>query len=172
MFPVSIIASYSPYDTRTYNHQACSSRTPPRDIGLQWCLVEDTACPHSSSYLPSKSSAAAWRIGGSPNLIIASCNGLRAIQCERPSWATTALLRLSHVLEHTSASKNDVPGKCFRLQATRSNDIDVFLPEMSKIEEKFWCIQYMSARHLSANLDLDSRFQHVYCYVLDECRDS
>ena len=36
-----------------------------------------------------------------------------------PSWATTALLRLSHVLEHTSASKNDVPAKCFRLQAIR-----------------------------------------------------
>ena len=32
----------------------------PRDIDLQWCLVElveDTACPEESSYLPSKSSA-------------------------------------------------------------------------------------------------------------------
>ena len=36
-------------------HQACSSSTPPRDIDLQWCLVEGTACPHSSSYPPSKS---------------------------------------------------------------------------------------------------------------------
>ena len=49
---------YSPYDIGTYNHQACSSRTPPRDIDLQRCLVrlvEDTACPQSPSYHPSKS---------------------------------------------------------------------------------------------------------------------
>ena len=46
----------APHTTREQNnHQACSSRTPPRDIDLQWCLVEDTACPHSSSYPPSKS---------------------------------------------------------------------------------------------------------------------
>ena len=32
---------------------------------------------------------------------------------------TTALLRLSHVLEHTSASKIDVRAKCFRLQTIR-----------------------------------------------------
>ena len=38
-------------------HQACSSRTPLRDIDLQWCLVEDIACLHSSSYLPSMSSS-------------------------------------------------------------------------------------------------------------------
>ena len=41
----------------TTKHQACSSRTPPRDINLQWCLAEDIACPHSSSYPPSKSSS-------------------------------------------------------------------------------------------------------------------
>ena len=40
-------------------------------------------------------------------------------ECGQPSWATTALLRLSHVLEHTSVSKIDVPAKCFRLQAIR-----------------------------------------------------
>ena len=40
-------------------------------------------------------------------------------KCGQPSWATTALLRLSHVLEHTSVSKIHVPAKCFRLQAIR-----------------------------------------------------
>ena len=52
---MSTIATYSSHDVGTNNHQACSSRTPPRDSHLQWCLVEDTACPHSSSYPPSKS---------------------------------------------------------------------------------------------------------------------
>ena len=55
----------------------------------------------------------------SPELIVTPCNGSRAIECGRPSWATTALLRLSHVLEHISASKIDVQAKCFRLQAIR-----------------------------------------------------
>ena len=36
-------------------HQACSSRTPPRNINLQWCLVENFACPPSLSYRPSES---------------------------------------------------------------------------------------------------------------------
>ena len=36
---------------------------------------------------------------GLPDLIVALCNGSRATECGRPSWATTALLRLSHVLK-------------------------------------------------------------------------
>ena len=105
-------------------------------IGTRGCALSLSTCRvrFRDTQRASSSQTAAWRIGGSPNLIIASCNGLRAIQCERPSWATTALLRLSHVLEHTSASKNDVPGKCFRLQATRCI---MLILTMQDIQERF-----------------------------------
>ena len=51
-------------------------------------------------------------------------------------------------------------------------DIDVSLSEWSKIEEKFWGMQYMYTRLFSANLDFDSELQHVFCWAPDECRDS
>ena len=72
-----------------------------------------------SAVLPTSSLHPAMACVSSTDLIVASCNGSRAVECGRPSWATTALLRLSHALEHTSASKNDVPAKCIRLQALR-----------------------------------------------------
>ena len=53
-----------------------------------------------------------------------------------------------------------------------ANDIDLSLPEWSNIEEKFWGMQDMNTRLLSANLDFDSRLQHVSCCVPDECPDS
>ena len=46
------------------------------------------------------------------------------------------------------------------------------LPEWSKIEEKFWGMQDMYTRLLSANLDFDSELQHVFCWEPDECRVS
>ena len=39
-------------------------------------------------------------------------------------------------------------------------------------EEKFRGTQDMNTHLLSANLDFDSRLQHVSCCVLDECLDS
>ena len=53
-----------------------------------------------------------------------------------------------------------------------ANDIDLSLPKWSNIEEKFWGMQDMNTRLLSANLDFDSRLQHVSCCVPDECPDS
>ena len=53
-----------------------------------------------------------------------------------------------------------------------TNDIDVSLPEWSKIEEKVWGMQVMHTRLLSANLDFDTRLRHVSCCVADECPDS
>ena len=47
-FPFLTIALYSSYTVASHKHQAC-----------QWCLVEDTACPQSSLFLPSKSCALA-----------------------------------------------------------------------------------------------------------------
>ena len=44
--------------------------------------------------------------------------------------------------------------------------------EWSKIEEKFWSMQDMYTRLLSANLDFDSELQHVFRWAPDECRDS
>ena len=41
-----------------------------------------------------------------------------------------------------------------------------------KSRKKFWGMQYMDTRLLSANLDFDSRFQHVSCCVPDKCHDS
>ena len=46
------------------------------------------------------------------------------------------------------------------------------LAEWSKIEEKFWGMQDMYTRLLSANLDFDSELQHVFWWEPDECRDS
>ena len=56
--------------------------------------------------------------------------------------------------------------------ALYTNDIDVFLPEWSKIEEEFWGMQDMYTRLLSANLDFDTELQHVLCWAPGECRDS
>ena len=49
-----------------------------------------------------------------------------------------------------------------------TNDIDVSRPEWSKIEEKFWGMQDMHTPLLLANLDFDSRLQHVSYCVPDE----
>ena len=46
------------------------------------------------------------------------------------------------------------------------------LPEWSKIEEKFWGMQDMYTRLLSASLDFDSEPQHVFCWAPDECGNS
>ena len=40
------------------------------------------------------------------------------------------------------------------------------------MEEKFWGMQDMYTRLLSANLDFDSELQHVFCREPDERRDS
>ena len=48
----------------------------------------------------------------------------------------------------------------------------VSLPDWSKIEEKFWGMQDMNTRLLLANLNFDSRLQHVSCCVPHECPDS
>ena len=42
---------------------------------LQWRLVEDIACPRSSSYLPSKSCAPAWRSNGPPTSSLPAAMG-------------------------------------------------------------------------------------------------
>ena len=74
-FPVLTIAVYSSYTVGSHKHQACSSRTPPRDIDLQWCLVEDTCL--SSVIVRIFRPCLTER--QSPDLTIASSNGLRAI---------------------------------------------------------------------------------------------
>ena len=43
---------------------------------------------------------------------------------------------------------------------------------MAKIEEEFWGMQDMNTRLLLANLEIDSRRQHVSCCLPDECPDS
>ena len=91
---------YSPYDTRTYNHQACSSRS---GVSLKTLLVLIHCRIFRPSHLLNSSLRLAtareqWNVGG------------RLGQPQHCFWL---------VLEHTSASKNDVPAKCFRLQATR-----------------------------------------------------
>ena len=78
-FPVLTIAVYSSYTVGSHKHQACSSRTPPRDIDLQWCLVEDTACPQSSFVSSVHVMCTCLTERQSPDLSIASRNGLRAI---------------------------------------------------------------------------------------------
>ena len=54
-------------------------------IGTRGCALSLSTCrvKFRDTQRASSSQTAAWRIGGSPNLIIASCNGLRAIQCGR-----------------------------------------------------------------------------------------
>ena len=42
----------------------------------------------------------------------------------------------------------------------------------SKIEEKFWSMQDMYTRLLSANLDFGSELKHVFWWELGVCRDS
>ena len=46
-----------------------------------------------------------------------------------------------------------------------TDGIDVSLLEWSKIEEKFWGMQDMSTRLLSANLDFDSRLTSLVVYL-------
>ena len=52
-----------------------------------------------------------------PDLIIASCNSSRPIECGRPSWQPPALLRFVACTRTPSASKRDVPSNCSRLQS-------------------------------------------------------
>ena len=63
------------------------------DIGLQWCLVEDSACPQSSFVSSVQVMCTCLTERQSPDLIIASRNGLRAISLWAAAWATTTLLR-------------------------------------------------------------------------------
>ena len=51
-----------------------------------------------------------------------------------------------------------------------TNDVDVSLSEWSKIEEKFWSMQDMYTRLLSANLDFDPELRHVFCWAPGDCR--
>ena len=75
---------------------------PLRDIEHQWCLVkliEDIACPLSSSYLPSKIFQLLDGSNGSHNRVIASCSGYR--QSSRPQ----------HCLPQWFASDQSVGGR-------------------------------------------------------------
>ena len=90
----STIAVNSSHTVGSQKHEACSSRTPPRDIDLLWCLVEDTAWSQSSFV---SSVQVMWTFlteRQSPDLIIASRNGMRAISLWAAAWATTTLLHL------------------------------------------------------------------------------
>ena len=70
-----------------------------RDIGFSDCLVEDIACPHSSSYLPHMSRSRAWRI---------------------PTVLLTSLLRLATVREQQSVGGrlgNHSSAPCGRMES-------------------------------------------------------
>ena len=78
---VLTIAVHSSYIVESHKHQARSSRTPPRDIDVPWCLVEDTACTQSS-FVSSVCTCLAERQSPDPSLPAAM--GCEQSVCWRP----------------------------------------------------------------------------------------
>ena len=90
-----VLIIHRPWDhVHTKHAQPAKERKKKaRDIDLQWCLVEDTACPQPSFVSSVQVMRTCLTDRQSPDLIIASRRGLRA-SLWAAAWATTTLLHI------------------------------------------------------------------------------